>query len=68
MHVKTIIDKLVEKHGSLRKVGKASGVSHQKLSNWRSKDKEYKKFLDFLSWARKELKMSKSRFLEELEK
>lgn len=61
--VKELIDKLEKKYESLRKAGKALGISHQNLSNWRdvSKSLKQREFLAALNKIFEDLDIPESK-------
>lgn len=67
-NMREIIERLIEKHGGLREAARAHNTTHRKLGYLRDAATKDLELFDLLESIRKDLKISKSAFWDDLRK
>lgn len=57
--MRELIDQLINKYGSLRKVAAKYGMYHQTIKNWYENEKTIKTVIEFYEKAKKDLNEEK---------
>lgn len=64
--MKKLFDALLKKHGSYDRLEELSGIRKQKLWYWHNKSSKFEALFGFLVWAKKDLRVSNTEFIDEL--